>query len=71
VRWEESTVRTIGIILAILGALALGYESFRAEPAKGNAAATQRRIWIPPVVAGITLVTGLLLTAAAYRHKEE
>lgn len=65
-------MRTIGIILVVLGALALAYETFRGERDKDNpAAATGRTVWIPPVVGGITLVAGLLLTAVAARQRED
>jgi len=65
-------VRTIGIILVILGSLALAYETFRAERDKTTpVVVAERTVWIPPVVGGITLVSGLLLTAVAYRQKEE
>jgi len=70
----KATVRIIGIILVIVGSLALGYETFRAERDKNNknpAGASERTIWIPPVVGGITLVFGLILTAVASRPKED
>jgi hypothetical protein len=68
-------VRIVGIILIVIGALALGYETYRVEhdkAAKQNAAAKpERTIWIPPVVGGIALVTGLLVTAIAVRPKDD
>ena len=66
-------MRIIGIILALIGALALAYETFRIERDKANRnpAAGERTVWIPPVVGGITLVSGLILTAVAYRSKED
>jgi hypothetical protein len=67
-------VRIIGIILIILGALSLGYETYRVEheKARGNQnPGAGRTVWIPPVVGGIALVSGLLLTAVATRPRDE
>ncbi len=66
-------MRIIGIILVLIGALSLAYETFRVERDKvnQNVAAGERAVWIPPVVGGITLVSGLILTAVAYRSKED
>ena len=58
-------MRIIGFILVLLGALALGYEGFfHAAGEKGRA------LWVPPVVGGIALVSGLLLLAAQGRSGE-
>lgn len=65
-------MRIIGLVLVLIGALALAYETFRERArAGGNPPTGEQTLWIPPVVAGITLVSGLILTAAAYRSKEE
>ena len=58
-------MRIIGFILVVLGALALAYEAF-ARAARG----ADRTLWIPPVVGGIVLVSGLLLLAAVGRRGE-
>jgi hypothetical protein len=58
-------MRIIGFILILLGAVALGYESFfHVAGEKG------RTLWVPPVVGGIALVCGLLLLAAVGRRGE-
>ena len=58
-------MRIVGFILVVLGALALGYEGF-ARAAREK----ERTVWIPPVVGGIALVSGLLLLAAVGRRGE-
>jgi hypothetical protein len=60
-------VRTIGLILVILGALVLGYHGFavveRDSAATDEAAPTNQKqtATIPPVVGGIAVTGGLLL----------
>ena len=58
-------MRIVGFILVLIGALALGYEGFF-QVAGDNG----KRLWVPPVVGGITLVAGLLLLAAQGRRGE-
>ena len=58
-------MRIIGFILVLLGALALGYESFFHVAGERG-----RALWVPPVVGGIALVSGLLLLAAVGRRGE-
>lgn len=70
-------MRTIGIILVTLGALALGWEGFTyamtddggdgPDPATGE---QTRTVWVPPVVGGIVIVTGLILVASNGRREE-
>jgi len=64
----------VGLILALFGALALGYEVFRVEHKRDsnqNVIGAERTFWIPPVVSGIALVSGLLLTAVSAQPKDE
>ena len=68
-------MRLIGVILVLLGALALGYHGFgyvAQEPVvEGAEYATGDRthtIWVPPVAGGIAVVSGLLLVASDYRR---
>jgi hypothetical protein len=70
-------MRYIGFILVILGALALGYQGFTfvtPEKVGGDEGQTIRKrahtIWIPPVVSGIVVVSGLLLIATDSRRCE-
>lgn len=57
-------MRIIGFVLVIVGALALGYESFALVAQK------ERMVWVPPVASGIALVSGLLLLAVTGRRGE-
>jgi hypothetical protein len=70
-------MRIIGIALVILGALALGYGGFTyvtrenvvdAGPIQVSAD-RQKTVWIPPVVGGIAVVTGLILLASGTRRE--
>jgi hypothetical protein len=62
-------MRLVGIILVILGALALGYGGFSyvtsEEVADGGTAEVvvekRKTVWIPPTVGGIALVSGLIV----------
>jgi len=69
-------MRTIGIILVALGALALGWEGFAhaaTESGGGSNSGTveqTRTIWVPPVVGGIVVVTGLILLASNGRRED-
>jgi hypothetical protein len=71
-------MRVVGIVLVILGALALGYGGFTyvtrqnlvdAGPVQITAN-REKTVWIPPVVGGIAVVTGLLLLATSSRRAE-
>ena len=70
-------MRVVGIVLVVLGALALGYGGFTyvtrdtvvdAGPVQVSTD-RQQTVWIPPVVGGIAVVTGLLLIATAPRRE--
>lgn len=71
-------MRLIGFILVILGALALGYHGFayaaHEKADEGGDETIRERahtmIWVPPVVGGIAVVSGLLLVASARRPCE-
>jgi hypothetical protein len=71
-RRKEAIVRIVGIVLVILGALALGYGGFTyvtrekvvdAGPVQVTAD-KEKTVWIPPVVGGIAVATGLILIAS-------
>jgi len=68
-------MRTVGIILVILGALGLGYQGFTfagkdtaadARPAQA-AQDPENSVRVPPVAGGIAVVSGLLLLATGGR----
>jgi hypothetical protein len=71
-------MRLIGIILLVLGGLALVYQGFTFVTKEkvvdvGPVEVTADRketVWIPPVVAGIAAVSGLVLLAAASGRKD-
>jgi hypothetical protein len=69
-------MRLIGLILVIVGALALGYQGFEEvwrEPDEGSGDALHpraHRVRIPLVVGGIAVVGGLLLVASGSRRGE-
>jgi hypothetical protein len=69
-------MRIIGLILVLLGGLALGYQGFvhaggrSGEAGAGPAARQREELSIPPVVSGIAVVSGLLLLASARRPCE-
>ena len=68
-------MRIIGIVLVILGALALGYGGFsyvsREKVADAGpvqvTADRQHSVWIPPVVGGIAVAAGLVLMVVGGR----
>jgi hypothetical protein len=70
-------MRTVGIVLVLVGALALGYGDFayasRPEAPDGGAVWTaperEKRSWFPQTLAGIAVVSGLLLLAAGNRRE--
>jgi len=62
-------MRIVGLVLVILGALALGYGGFTyvtheevtdAGTAEGTVG-KEKTVWIPPTAGGIALVTGLIV----------
>jgi len=64
-------MRIIAIVLVILGALALGYQGFTCvshedvmDAGSFPVTAEKRTIWIPPVVGGIAVTSGLIILAA-------
>jgi len=67
-------MRLVGLVLVVLGALALGYQGFAQvirETLHGPAAAEVRpAVEIPPLAGGITLVSGLILLAAHDNRRE-
>ncbi|MBX9583302.1 MAG: hypothetical protein K2X87_23620 [Gemmataceae bacterium] len=58
-------MRLLGIVLVLVGALALGVRGFGSESRGSGEAArpTGEAGWVPPAVAGIAVVGGLLLLA--------
>jgi hypothetical protein len=69
-------MRIVGLILVVLGALALGYQGFTyvtrekvvdAGPVQVSAD-REKTVWIPPVVGGIAVVSGLVLLASGSRR---
>lgn len=70
-------MRIVGIVLVILGALALGYQGFTyvtrervAEVGPVRVTADRERtVWVPPVVGGVAVVAGLLLIATGNRRE--
>ncbi len=70
-------MRVFGLLLVLFGALALGYQYFtyvtRDEvDADGGRVVVDRlhTLWVPPVVGGIVVVSGLLLVATDNRRAE-
>ena len=70
-------MRILGIVLVVLGALALGYGGFSyvtrekvvdAGPVQVTAN-REKTVWIPPVVGGIAVVTGLILLVTGSRRE--
>jgi hypothetical protein len=63
-------VRLIGIVLVLIGGIALGYQGF--APGLGQAAQSAAQPWwhLSPVLGGIALVSGLLLLASSGRREE-
>lgn len=64
-------MRLVGIVLVLLGAVALGYQGFTYVALEAAGDVTPIRpaaTWLPPVVGGIATVTGLLLLAAGGRR---
>lgn len=74
---EEGIVRIVGVILVVLGACGLGWDGFTYATTdrvgEGGAAVMrekQEAIWVPPVVSGIAVVSGLILLASSSRREE-
>jgi len=70
-------MRIVGIILVVLGALGLAYQGFTyvtkekvvdAGPVQVSRE-KENTVWIPPVVGGIALVSGLILLATGGRKE--
>lgn len=68
-------MRVVALALIIVGALALGYQGFSyvtrekivdAGPVQVTAD-RERTVWIPPVIGGIAVATGLVLLAVGGR----
>lgn len=68
-------MRVVALALIIVGALALGYQGFSyvtrekvvdAGPIQVTAD-RERTVWIPPVIGGIAVATGLVLLAVGGR----
>lgn len=68
-------LRIVAVLLVAIGALGLGWEGFTyatAERSDGSGEVTERRhtLWVPPVVSGIAVVSGLILLASNGRRDE-
>jgi hypothetical protein len=69
-------MRIIGIVLIILGALALGYQGFTYVTREKVAdigpvqvtAEREKTVWIPPIVGGAAVVTGAALLLLGSRR---
>ena len=69
-------MRLIGIVLVLVGALALGIREFAplprgqygVPPEHARADRDDDRTWVPTVLGGIAVVTGLLLVATDARR---
>lgn len=69
-------MRLVGIVLALVGAVVLGAQGFsylgrgRTDPpAEAARPADDKPVWESPVVAGIAVVSGLLLLASGGRRE--
>lgn len=67
-------MRIVGIILVALGALGLGWQGFAnataERPDGGGETEVRQTVWVPPVVSGIAVVSGLILLASYGRREE-
>ena len=64
-------MRTIGLILVLLGALMLGYQGFASaerEPFKLAAEDKGQNVAIPPVLGGIAVTGGLILFVSGLKR---
>ena len=71
-------LRIIGLILVVIGSLALGYEGFRHVAREQGACEVGEAVWeqdlplsFSPVLSGIAVVSGLLLLASGGQRGEE
>lgn len=64
-------MKLIGVILVLIGGLALGYQGFALElGAVAQSGAAEPWWHLSPVLGGIALVSGLLLLASSGRREE-
>ncbi len=68
--WGTVVMRFVGLILVILGALALGYQGF-AHAASEETFGASDELSVPPLVSGIAVVSGLLLLASGGRRADD
>ncbi len=68
--WGTVVMRCVGLILVILGALALGYQGF-AHAASEEPFGASDELSVPPLVSGIVVVSGLLLLASGGRRADD
>ena len=70
-------MRFVGLILVMLGGLALGYQGFthvadeRPAGVAEEAGRARETPTVPPVASGIAMVSGLLLLASGGRRGED
>ena len=75
--WGTVVMRFVGLILVILGALALGYQGFAHAASEETFGASDEagresdELSVPPLVSGIAVVSGLLLLASGGRRAED
>ena len=67
-------MRALGLTLVLAGAMALGYQGFTyagggPPPLPQAVARRDKAVWVPPVVGGLSLISGVaLLTLAGGRR---
>lgn len=74
----KSSLSILGIVLIIIGIVALGYQGFsytkREKVAEiGNiqiSADTQKTVYFPPILGGISLVAGIVLVVVGQRRSQ-
>ena len=72
----KSLISLVGIVLIIIGVLALGYEGFSYTQRENVAqigdlkitADTQKTIYLPPALGGAALVAGIILVVVGRRN---
>jgi len=72
----KSLISLVGIVLIIVGVLALGYEGFSYTQRENVAqigdlkitADTQKTIYLPPALGGAALVAGIILVVVGRRN---